>query len=58
MTVAIEVRFRSGAPLGVPLRVTARCDRIEGRKRFSSGELWTGPSLVAEATAVYVAERP
>lgn len=57
MTVAIEVRFRSGAPLGVPLRVSARCDRVDGRKRFSSGELWNGDTLVAEATAVYVTER-
>jgi len=57
MTVALEVRFRAGAPLGVPLRVTARCDRVEGRKRFTSGELWAGETLVAEATAVYVIER-
>lgn len=58
MTVAMEVRFRSGASLGAALRVTARCDRIEGRKRFSSGELWQAETLVAEATAVYVTERP
>lgn len=58
MTVAIEIRFRAGAPLGVPLRVTARCDGVDGRKRFSSGEVWHGATLVAEATAVYVAERP
>jgi acyl-coenzyme A thioesterase PaaI-like protein len=57
MTVAIEVRFRAGAPLGEPLRVTARCDRVDGRKRFGSGELWHGDTLVAEATAVYVTER-
>jgi len=57
MTVAIEVRFRAGAPLGEPLRVTARCVRIDGRKRFGSGELWHGDTLVAEATAVYVTER-
>lgn len=57
MTVALEVRFRAGAPLGVPLRVTARCDRVDGRKRFSSGELWSGDTLVAEAHAVYVTER-
>lgn len=58
MTVALEVRFRRGAPLHVPLRVTARCERIEDRKRFSSGELWDGETLVAEASAVYVTERP
>jgi acyl-coenzyme A thioesterase PaaI-like protein len=57
MTVALEVRFRAGAPLDTPLRVTARCDRVDGRKRFSSGELWDGATLVAEATAVYVIER-
>jgi hypothetical protein len=55
MTVALEVRFRAGAPLGVPLRVSARCDRVEGRKRFCSGEIHAGDTLVAEATAVYVA---
>lgn len=58
MTVAIEVRFRAGVPLGRPLRITARCDRVDGRKRFASGELWHGTTLVAEASAVYVAERP
>lgn len=58
MTVALEVRFRAGTPIGVPLRVTARCDRVEGRKRFGSGELWAGDTLLAEATAVYVTERP
>ena len=58
MTVALEVRFRAGAPLDAPLRVTARCDRVDGRKRFSSGELWDGDTLVAEATAVYVTETP
>jgi hypothetical protein len=57
MTVALEVRFRAGAPLGVPLRVTARCERVEGRKRICSGELWAGDALVAEADAVYVTER-
>ena len=57
MTVAIEVRFRAGAPLGEVLRVTARCDRVDGRKRFGSGEMWHGDTLVAEATAVYVTER-
>lgn len=57
MTVALEVRFRAGAPLGESLRLTARCDRVEGRKRFTSGELWAGDTLVAEATGVYVTER-
>jgi hypothetical protein len=56
MTVALEVRFRAGAPLGVPLRVTARCDRVDGRKRFPSGELWHGATLIAEAHAVYVTQ--
>lgn len=58
MTVALEVRFRAGTPLGVPLQITARCDRAEGRKRFCSGELWAGDRRVAEATAVYVTEPP
>lgn len=57
LTVAVEVRYRAGTPLGVPLRVTARCDRVEGRKRYASGELWHDAQLLAEATAVYVAER-
>ena len=57
MTGALEIRYRAGAPLGVPLRVVARCDRVDGRKRFCSGELFVGDSVVAEATAVYVTER-
>ncbi|MFA5883400.1 MAG: PaaI family thioesterase [Acidimicrobiia bacterium] len=58
LTVALEVRFRGGVPLGLPLRVTARCDRVDGRKRFASGEVRQGDAVLAEATAVYVAERP
>lgn len=57
LTVALDVRFRAGAPLGTPLRITARCERVEGRKRFASGELWCDDVLVAEATGVSVAER-
>ncbi|MFM8304297.1 MAG: PaaI family thioesterase [Actinomycetota bacterium] len=57
MTVALDVRFRAGTPLGVPLRVTARCAHVEGRKRFCAGKLRHEDTLVAEAIGVYVAER-
>ena len=57
LTVVLEVRYRAGVPLGVPLRVTARCDRVEGRKRFASGEIRLGDDVLAEATAVCIAER-
>ena len=57
LTVVLEVRFRAGVPLGVPLRVTARCDRVDGRKRFTSGEVRLGDDVLAEATALCVAER-
>lgn len=57
MTAGLEVRYRGGTPLGVPLRVVAHCVRRDGRKSFASGELMSGDVVVAEATAVFVGPR-
>ena len=54
LTGSIEMRFRRATPLGVPLRVTARCTERAGRKSYASGALWHGDVLLAEATAVFV----
>ena len=54
LTVALNIRFRAGTPLGVPLTVTARGTGVDGRKSFASGEVRHGDTVVAEATAVYV----
>ncbi|MFM8870739.1 MAG: PaaI family thioesterase [Actinomycetota bacterium] len=54
LTVALNIRFRAGTPLGVPLTVTARGTGVDGRKSFASGEVRHDDTVVAEATAVYV----
>ena len=54
LTVALNIRFHAGTPLGVPLTVTARGTGVDGRKSFASGEVRHGDTVVAEATAVYV----
>lgn len=55
LTVALEVRFRAATPYGVPLVVTGRLTRHEGRKSYAAGEVRAGDVVTAEATAVFVA---
>lgn len=54
MTARLTVQYRSPTPLLAPLRFEARLDRIEGRKIFTSGELYAGERLTAEAEGLFV----
>lgn len=54
MTGTLTVRYRSPSPLHEPLRYTARWDRVEGRKIFTSGTLHAGDVLCAEGEAIFV----
>jgi len=57
-TAYLNVDFRKITPIGRELRVQARFDREEGRKRFLSGEIYDGDAVTAEAGGLFVALRP
>lgn len=55
MTGLLTVRYRRPTPLGVELRLEGTLDRTDGRKRFTSGRLWAGDELTAEAEGLFIA---
>jgi acyl-coenzyme A thioesterase PaaI-like protein len=55
MTGTLTIRYRRPTPLHTELRFEARYDRSEGRKIFTSGKLFAGDSLCAEAEGVFIA---
>jgi acyl-coenzyme A thioesterase PaaI-like protein len=57
-TAFLNVDFRNVTPIGTELQVDATIDRIEGRKRWASGRLFNGETLLAEAKALFVQLRP
>lgn len=54
VTGTLEVVYRKPVPIGVPLRVEGRVDRVDGRKVFVSGQAYSGDTFVAEATATFI----
>jgi acyl-coenzyme A thioesterase PaaI-like protein len=54
MTVQLTLRYRRPTPLGVPLTVTARLDRIEGRKLHLSASITARGQLTAQADAIFL----
>jgi acyl-coenzyme A thioesterase PaaI-like protein len=54
MTVSLEVRYRAPTPLETPLAVSARLDRVDGRKLFVAGQIAVGGRVTAEAQGVFV----
>ncbi|MGE9809480.1 PaaI family thioesterase [Janibacter sp. G1551] len=57
-TAFLKTNYRSVTPVGEELVVRCRLDRVEGRKRFLSGELLHGDRLCAEAEGLWVELRP
>ncbi len=55
MTGTLTVRYRSPTPLETDLKFEARVTGREGRKTFTTGELYAGERLCAEAEAIFVA---
>lgn len=53
-TAYLKTDFRAITPINETLRVVARVEKIEGRKRFLHGEIWHGDVLCAEANALFV----
>lgn len=54
MTGTLTVRYRSPTPLHADLRFEGTLDKVEGRKRFTSGRLYAGETLTAEADGLFI----
>ena len=55
MTVQLSLRYRRPTPIGVPLTVAARLDRIEGRKLYLSATISAGGQATVAADAIFLA---
>lgn len=53
-TGTLTVRYRSLTPLGAPITMRGRVDRVEGRKTFASGTFHHGDTLTAEAEGIFI----
>jgi len=51
VTVSLTVRYHRPTPHSTPLEVRARLDRVDGRKRWASGEVVAGTEVTASAEA-------
>lgn len=54
MTGTLTVRYRTPTPLHEELRLVGSVDEVEGRKIFTSGRMYAGDRLTAEAEGVFV----
>jgi acyl-coenzyme A thioesterase PaaI-like protein len=53
-TAYLHVNYRHITPIGRELQLDASLDRIEGRKRFITGRLRDGDTVVADAEGLFV----
>ena len=58
MTGTLTVRYRRPTPLHVQLRFDAGVDSVEGRKIITSGRLFAGEVLTAEAEGIFISVDP
>lgn len=54
MTAQLDVSYRAPTPLHVPLRLEATLDDVVGRKIYTSGRVYNGDVLCAEATGLFI----
>ena len=54
MTGTLTIRYRKPTPLHTDLRIVAWNTATEGRKTFTSGEMYAGDVLTAEAEAIFI----
>lgn len=55
MTGTLTVIYRSPTPLFTDLHLEGTFDGLEGRKIYTSGRLYAGDTLLAEATGIFIA---
>jgi len=53
-TASLTTEYRQPCPLEVPLRFVCRTDRVEGRKVYTSGDLFAGDALTAQAHGLFI----
>jgi acyl-coenzyme A thioesterase PaaI-like protein len=58
MTVRLALRYRRPTPLGKPLTVAARLDRVDGRRLHLSASITANGEVTAEADAIFVRLTP
>lgn len=56
-TRELTITYNEATPLDAPIRVTGRVDRVEGRKRFLSGEILVDGRVSASASGVWISPR-
>ncbi len=54
MTGTLTIKYRNPTPLNTDLRYEATLDRVQGRKLFTSGRLYNGNTLCAEAEGLFI----
>ena len=54
MTVKLTMHYRKPTPLGVPLTIAVRLDRIEGRKLHLSADITANGAVTVQADAVFL----
>ncbi|MGE0881571.1 MAG: PaaI family thioesterase [Acidimicrobiia bacterium] len=57
-TAYLHVNYRHITPIGPELTIDARLEREEGRKRYITGRLFHGDTLVADAEGLFVTLLP
>jgi len=55
MTRTLDVVYLAPTPHGVDLRVSARVERIDGRKIYAEAQISHGETVTATATALFIA---
>jgi acyl-coenzyme A thioesterase PaaI-like protein len=58
MTVRLTLRYRQPTPLGEPLTVTARLDRVDGRKLHLSASIAARGRVTVDADAIFLKLTP
>lgn len=54
MTAQLDISYRAPTPLHVPLRFESTLDSVDGRKIRTSGRLYHGDTLCAEASGLFI----
>jgi acyl-coenzyme A thioesterase PaaI-like protein len=58
MTGTLSVKYRRPTPLHTELRLEGTVTSVSGRKVFTSGRMFAGEVLTAEATGLFISIRP
>lgn len=57
MTAQLNIRFHQLVPPGRELTIRSRHDRVDGRKAYSSAEVWLGEELVVSSDGLFIASK-